>query len=414
MMPWRYRRWGANVFEVLAAIWERLTKEIAQSSPLDLLVKVIATVILAVLVYIGQKLLRRLGAWVAKAFPSWWDCCRRVTRARAAVDELGPGLWLTIKHNPQPPHVVAKLKNLDKLILTVANLKGGVGKTTLTANLAAFFANPFKDRGRPSRRVLVIDLDFQGSCSSMLFAGTQWQPGEEQLSQASQLITSSITLGGQLGQPVTAVNSARGISAFYDLARIENREMVRWLIGDETEDIRYRLARVLLSHAVLNHFDVILIDAPPRLTTASVQALCTSTHVLIPTILDPLGGEDPVGYFGRQLKAHEVLWPQLKVMGVIGTLTNRHQSAEEEPALTGAGDRLKTALEGTSGRLRYLESSNTSFWFPYECSIRKSTPIARAASRGVPYVSMGNNNAGRAVRAMFDKFGQEVVRRWHL
>jgi cellulose biosynthesis protein BcsQ len=402
---------GENVFEIFAAIWERLTKEIVQSSPLDLLVKVVAALILATLVYFSQKLARKFLAWIMKIFPRWWDCCRRLARAQEAVKDRGPGLWLTIK--PEPPTAVSKLPNLGKLILTVANLKGGVGKTTLTANLAAYFANPSNDPNRQSRRVLVVDLDFQGSCSSLLFAGTPWQPNEEQLSQASQLISGSLTLQGQVGQHVNRVNRARGISAFYDLARVENSEMVRWLIGDETSDIRYRLADVLLSDAVLNNFDIVLIDAPPRLTTASIQALCASTHVLIPTILDTLSA-DAVGYFGSQLKAHEALWPHLKVMGIVGTLTNRAQRTEEEPILRLAGDRLRAALEGTTGRLRHLESNNTRFEFPYECSIRRSTPIARAANQGVPYVSIGNNNAGRAVRAMFNNFGKEVERRWPL
>jgi chromosome partitioning protein len=328
------------------------------------------------------------------------------------VDEHGSGLWLTIK--PRPPRTIDKLQNLDKLILTVANLKGGVGKTTLTANLAGFFANPFNEQDRQPRNVLVIDLDFQGSCSSLLFAGTQWQPNDQQLSEASTLISGLTTPAGQqLGERVEGIYGARGISAFYDLARIENSEMVRWLIGDENTDIRYRLADLLLSDAVLNHFHVILIDAPPRLTTASIQALSASTHVLIPTILDPLSA-DAVGYFGRQLKSHEALWPQLKVMGIIGTLTNRPHRAHEEPVLKSAGDQLRDALAGTRGRLRYVESRKTDFEFPYECSVRRSTPMARAASRGVPYVSLGENATGQAFRAMFDAFGQEVVRRWHL
>lgn len=50
-----------------------------------------------------------------------------------------------------------------KPIIMVANLKGGVGKTTLTANLAAFFS----ERGK---RVLLIDCDYQGSLSNMLLS----------------------------------------------------------------------------------------------------------------------------------------------------------------------------------------------------------------------------------------------------
>ncbi len=402
--------WVKNLIEDL---WDRLTKELAESSPLDLLVKLAAGIALAALLFFGQKLSLKVWSWAGRVFP-WWEGYRKFVRARDAVAEHGPGLWLTIKHNPHPPNTIDALKNLGKLILTIANLKGGVGKSTLTANLAAFFANPFNDGNRPCRKVLVIDLDFQGSCSSMLFAETDWRPSEHQLSHASELISGSLTSRGQIGQPVTRVAGARGISAFYDLARIENREMIRWLIGDEKADIRYRLAHLLLSETVLNSFDVILIDAPPRLTTASVQALCASTHVLIPTVLDPLSSDDPVGYFGQQLKAHQELWPQLKVMGVAGTLTNRPQRAEEEPTLKGAGDRLRAALHGSNGRLRYIESKNTTFEFPYECSIRKSTPLARAASLGVPYVSIGDNNNGRLVREMFDNFGREVDRRWHL
>lgn len=47
------------------------------------------------------------------------------------------------------------------LIITVAAMKGGVGKTTLTANLAAYL-------DRQNKRVLLIDLDYQGSLSHML------------------------------------------------------------------------------------------------------------------------------------------------------------------------------------------------------------------------------------------------------
>ncbi len=402
--------------DLFSGFWERLTKEVAQSSPLDLAIKLAAAFILAAFVYVLQKSVRAAAAWLARTFPPWWNCCRKVARARAAIDENGPGLWLTIKTKPHPPKVVESLKNLGKIILTVANLKGGVGKTTLTANLAAYFANPFNDQTRPQRKVLVIDLDFQGSCSSMLFAGTEWRPGEAQLSRASELISGAINASnqGQLGQPVTKVSRARGISAFYDLARIENREMVRWLIGDESEDIRYRLAHLLLSDAVMGHFDVVLIDAPPRLTTASVQALCTSTHVLLPTILDPLSGDDPVGYFGRQLKAHEELWPHLKVLGIVGTMTETRQRTAEERVLKTAGDRLRNALQGTQGSLKYLETRGVALELPYACSMRKNTPMARAASKGVPYVAMGDNNGARIARKMFDNVGDEVERRWHL
>lgn len=396
-----------------AEIWERLTKELAESSPTDLLVKLLAAIIFVALSYIAQKAFRWLIYQMRNNAIPGWGCCRRLATAQKAVAEDGSGLWLSVR--PRRMSHLDRLNNTNKLILTIANLKGGVGKTTITANLAAFFANPFAERNRPQRRVLVIDLDFQGSCSSMLFANTAWQPSGALLSDASQAISGQFAgVRGQLGQAVVDIPSARGISAFYDLARVENREMIRWLIGDEVEDIRFRLANLLTSDTVFNQFDVVLIDAPPRLTTGSVQAFCASTHVLIPTIPDPLGGEDPVGYFGQQLKAHAELWPHLKVLGVIGTMTDRRARAQEEPALKRAGDRLRFALQGAPISLKHVETRGTTLEFPYECTLRRSSPLARAAGEGIPYVALGNTQAGRAIRAMFDQIGEEVVRRWQL
>jgi cellulose biosynthesis protein BcsQ len=397
--------------DIVAVLWERLTKEIAQSSPLDFLVTLLAAIILLGLGYGVQRLLRAIWRLLSTEVPPWWACCRKLARTRAAIDEKGPGLWLTINHEPLPG-IVSRLSDTGKLILTIANLKGGVGKTTLTANLAAYFANPFDDPDRSPQRVLVLDLDFQGSLSSMLFAGTEWRPREDLLSPASQIVSGIVDAGlrAELGQPVTRVDRARGIGAFYDLARIENREMIRWLTEDEPTDIRYRLAQLLLSDVVLSRYDVILIDAPPRLTTASIQALCASTHVLIPTVLDALSA-DAVGYFGQQLLAHERLWPHLKIMGVVGTMTDRQRQGSEEPALS--GDRLREALSNGGARLKHIMTKGATFELPYACSTFERADLARAAGQEIAYVSASARIRGEA-RRIFDPLGNEVKRRWQL
>ena len=58
-----------------------------------------------------------------------------------------------------PRDVLDKIHQKGLRVITLANLKGGVGKTTLSANLAAYFAEC-------GRRVLLIDFDYQGSLSA--------------------------------------------------------------------------------------------------------------------------------------------------------------------------------------------------------------------------------------------------------
>jgi chromosome partitioning protein len=392
-------------------VWEELWKRFVEADPITKVISgAVGFVVLSLAGWLAARARRFLKRWLS----GWWEASKRLAQARAAVEESGPGLWLAIKSNPHRNIAVDRLKNTKNLILTVANLKGGVGKTTLSANLAAYFANPFDDNTRATRNVLVIDLDFQGSCSSMLFAGTNWRPNEGQLSAASELISGAIgpTSRGVLGQPVTRVARARGISAFYDVAGVENAQMIKWLLGDEKEDIRYRLANVLLRDAVLEQYPVIIIDAPPRLTTASIQALCASTHVLIPTILDTLSA-DAVGFFGRQLKAHGELWPSLKVMGIVGTMTDRKREGPETRALTTAADQLRASLQGTKAKLLAVEASSTRFEFPYDCSVFERASLARAAGHGIAYVSPTAADRNET-QGVFAPLGIEVERRWPL
>jgi cellulose biosynthesis protein BcsQ len=165
-----------------------------------------------------------------------------------------------------------------------------------------------------------------------------------------------------------------------------------------------------LSDSIAKHFDVVLIDAPPRLTTASIQALCASTHVLIPTVLDPLSA-DAVGYFGQQLKAHEELWPHLRVMGIVGTMTDKRREDPESKALTTAGDRLRAALEGSEGKLRHVQARGTRFEFPYESSVFERSALSRSAGQGIAYVSPVQQDRD-AVQKVIDPLGIEMQRRW--
>lgn len=385
-------------------MWEELWRKFIETDPiLKIVAATIAALIFSVLAWVSTKIWKLLWP-VVRGLAS---CCRRVAHARHSVREQGDGVWLATIGSP--PSNYYSMSHTTKPIVTVANLKGGVGKTTLTANLAAYFANPHSDPTWTVRRVLAIDLDFQGSLSSMMFSGSNWQPGR-------QLSRASIAIGGnqspaefvratqvfsQDGSPPFQIPHASGVSAFYDLARTENRVMIEWIIGDAARDIRYNLAELLHHDDVRNAFDIVLIDAPPRLTTACIQALCASTHVLIPTGADDLAA-DAVGYFGNQLKAHQDLWPHLKIAGIVGTMG---RTTNHGDALKTAGDALWNEIEHAGTELRRRRDLVMNTTVPHRAA------LGQLAGKGIAYASPRRSAGAKAIRDMFDALGREVESR---
>jgi chromosome partitioning protein len=215
----------------------------------------------------------------------------RLDRARRAVARdctpagpvEGKGLWICDKPVKPPKSYDYATAIAASKILIVANAKGGVGKTTVCANLGAYFSQQF------TRPVLMIDLDFQGSLSSMSIVGQEnWLPPQNLDSEATYLISGDRSANhvASVGRHATGAESLKIIGSYYDLAQAENRTMVEWLIGDHKSDLRFRLAEILHSIAVRETYSLVLIDCPPRLTTAAIQALAAATHVLIPTRLE--------------------------------------------------------------------------------------------------------------------------------
>ena len=131
--------------------------------------------------------------------------------------------------------------------------------------------------------------------------------------------TDLLTAPAAQHQDMAANLPLRIVPAYYDLAQAENRLLIEWLFDVDGPDIRYQLARILHDPVVQSNFSRVIIDAPPRLTTACVQALCAATHVIIPTVLDRLSGEAVGSFLGQieTLKSAKVC-PYIKYAGVIG------------------------------------------------------------------------------------------------
>jgi cellulose biosynthesis protein BcsQ len=301
-------------------------------------------------------------------------------------------------------------------ILTIANLKGGVGKTTTAANLAAFFAleGESLNGGRPFR-VLLIDLDFQGSLSTMALAVSEAIPKYGDHSCASKLLNEHQVTAARLdelskpvalpGTPAQA-GALRCIPAYYDLARTENALMVSWLTGKLKGDIRERLTKSLRGFEVRQRYDLIIIDAPPRLTTASIMALAASTHLLIPTVLDDLSGQ-AVGSFCEQIETHRPLWPHLRTIGVVGSMRqfgNRLVQAEKDGQTA-----IKAAIQQVRDRRRlpHLPAE----LLPESTYIKRDALFREAAGKSIVFADPHDNEEIGELKDMVRALGREVWKR---
>lgn len=324
----------------------------------------------------------------------------RLSRADDSVK--GDGLWLS-REPTYAASVAAKLPH-SKPILTVANLKGGVGKTTTTANLAAFFASKGK-------RVLAIDMDFQGSLSSLGGQPITGNNGFE--SAASQLVAGKLDPVQFLqAQPPNRDNTPCFLRSDYDLARTENAVMIHWLTGTDLRDVRYLSAEFVHSHQVQTNFDVIIFDNPPRLTTAAVQALAASKYLLIPTVLDGLSVR-AVQKFLEQIDINHRLWPSLRMAGVVGTMTKQDlgrtlKDPRDASGFKGPEEGAVLQLQGIFDSLRTSSQIQipNDMLLPYTTFVPDAADIGRAADQGLAVLSGPAN-----VRLVFERLGTEVARR---
>jgi len=272
-------------------------------------------------------------------------------QAAAAVRALNPGGRYDF---PRPAH---------RRVITVANQKGGVGKTTTTVNLAAALA-------LHGSRVLVIDLDPQGNCSTGL--GVPHSVGTP---DAYDVLIEQAPIE-QVVQPADGVENLWCVPATIDLAGAEIE-----LVSVVARESRLRRAIEAYCAGPGAELDYVLVDCPPSLGLLTVNAMVATRELLIPIQCEYYALEG----LGQLLKNVELvrrhLNPDLHVSTilltmydartrladqvadevrshfgemVLSTLIPRSVRVSEAP---GYGQSVLTYDPGSRGSLAYLEAA---------------------------------------------------------
>lgn len=231
--------------------------------------------------------------------------------------ELETRIWnrpLTTRHPLRLPPLAERRVRLASFF----NLKGGVGKTSLCANVAATLA-------RRGKNVLVLDLDHQQSLTGLCLTTAQVAETRRSEVAIQHLFDTGNVRGDVLHQIAKRVRGAEAnfeaVPSHHELAEVEDLMMLKWL-RDGQRDVRFALTSALLGSRFREWADYILLDCPPRLTTASVNALAVSDFIVAPVLPDHVT-MDAVQFLVKHLQQLGDLLPRTGLPARLGLVTNR-------------------------------------------------------------------------------------------
>jgi chromosome partitioning protein len=255
-------------------------------------------------------------------------------------------------------------------ILTLANQKGGVGKTTTAINLATALA-------AIGERVLIVDLDPQGNASTGLGLGRQ----QRERSSYDLLL-------GECTAPqaavTTSVPNVAVVPSTMDLLGVE-------LTIAAEKDRAFRLKEALKNaHEVLidgKPVTYVLIDCPPSLNLLTINALTAADAVLVPLQCEFFALEGLSQLLQTIEQIRSSLNPTLSIQGVVMTMYDRRNNLSEQ-VLTDVREHMGTLV--------------------YDTVIPRNVRLSEAPSYGKPALLYDLKCAGSQA---YLRLATEVIRR---
>jgi chromosome partitioning protein len=227
--------------------------------------------------------------------------------------------------------VFLKEKDVFMKIIAVMNQKGGVGKTTVTVNVAAGLV-------RAGKKVLLVDADLQANATTAL--GVQPVQKQEIICDLLALLTGQCKLQDAMliramqakskASALYIIPASIGLSGFDQIVRaIPNKQMLLKQMLQEIE----------------GQYDYVIIDCPPSLGLMTINALVACNEILIPMQPEFFALQGLSQLLDTINILKESLNPKIKIGGVVCSRYNRRKIHKE--VLTCLQDRFPDTLFAT-------------------------------------------------------------------
>ncbi|MDR0196806.1 MAG: ParA family protein [Oscillospiraceae bacterium] len=253
-------------------------------------------------------------------------------------------------------------------IITVANQKGGVAKTTTAINLSAAL-------GQLGKKVLVVDLDPQGNTTT----GYGIRAAEKKL---LKLTTYNVVMGET--RPADAVRETRFknvrlMPSTQELAEAEIR-----LLKFEHKTLQLRKALL----QVKDDYDVVIVDTLPSLGVLALNGIAACDSIIIPMQCEPYSLEGVAELFATVKRIKKSVNKSLQIMGIVFTMTDKRLMVNREV--------MKTI------RREFPEDAI------FRTEIPRNVKIAEAPSHGEPIIYYEPSSKGSQA---YISFAKEVMDR---
>lgn len=242
------------------------------------------------------------------------------------------------------------------------NQKGGVGKTTVTVNLASALAEMGK-------KVLLIDFDAQVNLTHAV-------SGDPKKKNIYQVITGQVSA-------IDAVQSTMFNNLFLIPGSLDIAGLAIELVDEEKRELF--LKRSLAS--INDEFDYILLDCPPSLGLETVNALCWCDEVIIPLQCEYLAMEGLNLIMRTITNIKKSINPSIRILGILFTMFSKRV------------------------RLNQDVVNDITEFFPdlvFKTIIPRSSRLAEAPSHGLPINYYDKSSSGAKA---FKELCKEVIER---
>ena len=286
-------------------------------------------------------------------------------------------------------------------VISVINLKGGVGKTTTTVGLAQILSVEF------NKKILVVDLDAQTNATTMLIGEEKLMEVNKQKQTIAQLFYEGVY---PRSEKIFDINRAilKGVSNIDEVKLVDMLPSSLDLIDIQEEVIKaprgiFSVIRPvdLLDKSlrkIKQKYDYILIDCPPNLGVITRNGLKVSDVYIIPTVPDVLSTYGIPQIISRVNKFSKELEKEIKPLGIVIT-KYREQSALHKRTVK----ELRKERDCRVFETIFKENDNIANAAEY---INKSTMRQKWGYKG--QVDNFKLLAEEIMRAMGDEYGKEI------